>query len=146
MERRHAGRPAALERSTTAWMALGLAGFLAWVGLLFVLGIAAFAAGVVLPFEAGVWLLIAGVLVVLFATSQAFLFSRRRAARPEGRRLRPGRPPPWARCSIALRRELQCRPFDDVRITMDFNAGIREVPRLGFLGWPRRSSIRPAVL
>ena len=37
----------------------------------------------------------------------------------------------------ALLRELQCRPFDDVRITMDFNAGIREVPRLGFLGWPR---------
>ena len=86
MERRHAGRPAALERSTTAWMVVGLAGFLAWVGLLFLLGIAAFAAGVVLPFEAGVWLLIAGVFIVLFATSQAFLFFSVEHAPPQGHR------------------------------------------------------------
>ena len=88
MERRHAGRPAALERSTTAWMALGLAGFLGWVGLLFAVGIAAFAAGVVLPFEAGVWLLIAGVFIVLFATSQAFLFFSVEHAPSQGHALR----------------------------------------------------------
>ena len=37
----------------------------------------------------------------------------------------------------SLRRDLQCEPFDDVRISMNFNAGIRDIPRLGLLGWPR---------
>ncbi len=137
MERRHAGRPAALERATTVWMALGLAGFLGWVGLLFAMGIAAFAGGVVLPFEAGVWLLIAGVFIVLFATSQAFLFFSVEHAPSQGHALRAAEAPAlWAMLD-SLCRELQCRPVDEVRITIEFNAGIREIPRLGFLGWPR---------
>ncbi len=137
MEKRHAGRPAALERATTAWMALGLAGFIGWVGLLFALGVAAFAGGVVLPFEAGVWLLIAGVFIVLFATSQAFLFFSVEHAPSQGHALRAAEAPALRAMLDSLRRELQCRPVDEVRITMDFNAGIREIPRLGFLGWPR---------
>ena len=118
-------------------MALGLAGFLAWVSLLFALGIGALAAGAVLPFEAGVWLLIVGLLIVLFATSQAFVFFSVTPEPPKGRAMRPSEAPALQALLEALRRELRCRPFDDVRITMDFNAGIREVPRLGFLGWPR---------
>jgi Zn-dependent protease with chaperone function len=137
MERRLAGRPASLERSATRWMALGLAGFLAWVALLFVLGFAAFVAGIVLPFEAGVWLLIVGVLILLFAISQAFVFLSVEHAPPKGHSLRATEAPGLHEVLGSLRRELQCPPFDDVRITMDFNAGIREVPRLGFLGWPR---------
>jgi hypothetical protein len=137
MERRLAGRPAALERSATRWMALGLAGFLAWVGLLFALGLVAFIAGIVLPFEAGVWLLIGGVLILLFATSQAFVFFSVEHAPPRGHALRAAEAPALHEALDSLRRDLQCRPFDDVRITMEFNAGIREIPRLGFLGWPR---------
>lgn len=37
----------------------------------------------------------------------------------------------------ALQSELQCRPLDDIRLTLRFNAGVREVPRLGLLGWPQ---------
>lgn len=137
MERRLAGQPAALERATSAWMALGLAGFVAWVGGLFAAGAAAIAAGIVLPFEAGVWLLGGGILLVLFATSQAFVFFAVDHAPPKGRGVRASEAPKLHALLDSLGRQLRCRPFDDVRITLDFNAGIREIPRLGFLGWPR---------
>lgn len=137
MERRHAGRPGSLERATTAWMAAGLAAFIAWVLFLFGLGVAAFVAGIVLPFEAGIWLLLAGVAAILYATSQAFLLLSVDHAPPPGRLLRPSDAPGLSSLLESLRRELHCPPFDEVRITMEFNAGIREVPRLGFLGWPR---------
>lgn len=136
-ERRHAGRPGSLERATTAWMAAGLAAFIAWVVFLYALGIAAFAAGIVLPFEAGIGLLVAGVAAILYATSQAFLLLSVDHAPSPGRLLDSTDAPGLSRLLDSLRRDLQCPPFDEVRITMEFNAGIREVPRLGFLGWPR---------
>ncbi len=137
MERRHAGRPRSLERATTAWMAAGLAAFVALVLFLFGLGLAAFAAGVMLPFESGIWLLLAGVAAFLYATSQAFLLLSVDHAPPSGRLLTPSDAPGLSGLLESLRSELQCPPFDEVRITMEYNAGISEVPRLGFLGWPR---------
>src|SRR5439155_1386897 len=32
---------------------------------------------------------------------------------------------------------LRCRPFHEIRLTTDFNAAVYQIPRLGFLGWPR---------
>ena len=137
IEARYAGRPGALEGSTSAWVVFGLAGILACLTLLLLVGVAAFVGGIVLPFEVGVWLLIAGPLVILFAIAQAVVFLGLDPAQLEGRSLAPAEAPALWALLDALRRELQCRPFDDVRVLMSFNAGVRELPRLGLFGWPR---------
>ena len=137
IEARCAGRPAALERSTAAWVVLGRAGILAWLALLSLLGGAAFAAGAMLEPAIGLWLLGGGVLLLVYATSQAGLFLLVEVAPPKGRALRPGEAPALRALLGSLGRELQCRPFDEVRISSDFNAGVREIPRLGLFGWPR---------
>ena len=93
--------------------------------------------GIVLPFEAGVWLLIAGVLLILYAISQAVVFLGLDPAPLEGRALAANETPALWKLLDSLRRELQCQAFDDVRISMRFNAGVRELPRLGLFGWPR---------
>ena len=56
---------------------------------------------------------------------------------PIPRLLKPGEAPALSGLLDSLRRELRCRPFDEVLVSMDFNAGVREVPRLGVFGWPR---------
>ncbi len=137
IEQCYAGQPAALERSTSAWVVVGLAGILSYLALLFLLGFVAFALGIVLEFQVGIWLLVGGVLMILFAISQAVVFLAVDPTPPEGRGLKPGEAPALGEMLDSLRRELQCRPFDDVRISMNFNAGIRDIPRLGLLGWPR---------
>jgi Zn-dependent protease with chaperone function len=137
IERRYAGDHGPLERATAIWIALGLAGILAWVGVLSLLGIAAFAAGVVAGPEASVWLLGVGSILLAYAISQAGLVLLVAKPTPEGRALRAGDAPALVELLDALARETRCRPFDEVRITMDFNAGVHEIPRLGLLGWPR---------
>lgn len=136
-EARYAGRQAALERSTAAWVALGLAGIVAWLALLFLLGVGAFALGVVLEAPGGVILLAVGVPLIVYGVSQAGLFLLTEVSPPEGRVLKPGEAPALGGLLDSLRRELGCRPFDEVRISLDFNAGVREFPRLGVFGWPR---------
>ena len=84
IEQRYAGRPAALERSTSAWVVIGLAGILSYLALLFVLGFAAFTLGIVLEFQVGIWFLLGGVLMILFAISQAVVFLAVDPAPPEG--------------------------------------------------------------
>jgi Zn-dependent protease with chaperone function len=137
IEVRYQGRQAALERATRRWVALGLAGVLLWIGVLLFLGSALFLGGVVAGPETGVWLIGFGVLLIVYGLSQAGLFLLTERARVGGRALRPGEAPALLALLDALRRELRCRRFDDIRLTMAFNAGVREEPRLGLLGWPR---------
>src|SRR4051794_15611421 len=92
IESRYSGRPGALERSTTAWVVLGLAGILSWVGLLFLLGAVAFAGGAMLG-GPGVLLLGAGVALFVYGVVQAALFLLVDLTPPDGRALRPGEAP-----------------------------------------------------
>lgn len=137
IEARYTGRQTALQRASTAWVALGLAGIASWIGVLFGIGTIAFAAGAVVEPPGGIFLLILGVGLIVFAIMQAGLFLLVDQAPPQGRLLRHGEAPALGALLDSLRRDLQCRPFDEVRISMDFNAGVREIPRLGLLGWPR---------
>jgi len=137
IESRYAGRPAALGRATAAWVGVGQAGVLAWLAFLFGLGGAAFAGGVVLDPALGVWLLGLGVALIVYGVAQAGLFLLVDSARPDGRVLRPGEAAPLVGVLDGLRNALHCRPFGQVRVSMDFNAGVRETPRLGVFGWPR---------
>jgi Zn-dependent protease with chaperone function len=137
IEARYDGRTAELERSTAVWIALGLAGIVSWVGVLLLLGTAAFAWGIVQGPGLGVALLGLGVLLILYGLSQAGLFLLVEHALPEGRVIPRGAAPALVEALESLRRELLCRSFDEVRVSIDFNAGVREVPRLGLFGWPR---------
>jgi Zn-dependent protease with chaperone function len=141
VEARYAGREQALRRATAAWAALGLAGILAWVGLLLLAGGAMLAAGAMLPAPGGVLLLllVAGSLLIAFGLAQAALFFRSDPARPEGRAIAPGEAPALRELLAALPRELGGRPFEEIRFTSDFNAGVRDISRFGIAGWSRAS-------
>src|SRR5262245_25782628 len=137
IEGRYAGRQAALERTSTAWVVLGLSAIASWIGVLLALGALAFVLGVMIAPPGGIVAIGLGVVLIVFAVTQAGLFLLVDQVPPDGRLLRAGEAPALAALLDSLRRDLQCRPFDEVRISMDFNAGVREIPRLGVFGWPR---------
>ncbi|WP_435018609.1 M48 family metalloprotease [Tundrisphaera sp. TA3] len=137
IDERYRDRPEALERSTTAWVRLGVAVVAAWLTFLSGLAGAAFALGVVIEPPGGLAFLAIGVGLALYAIAQAGLFLLLEPPTPDGRALGPGEAPGLAGLLDDLRRELGCRRFDEVRISLDFNAGVSEVARLGVFGWPR---------
>ena len=137
VEARYRDRPEALGRSMTAWVRVGQAGVAAWLLLLFLLAGGVFAAGVVIEPPGGLILLALGVALAVYAIAQAGLFLLTDAPTPDGQPLRPGEAPGLVALLDDLRRDLKCRPFDEVRLSMDFNAGVSEVPRLGVFGWSR---------
>ena len=137
LEARYHGRPNALERSATAWVALGRTAVLSWLGAIFLAGTVAFVVGATAGTGPGVLLLGVGVALFVYGFAQAGLVLLVDLAPPDGRVLKPGEAPALGAMLGVLRAELRCRPFDEVRTSMDFNAGVREVPRLGLFGWPR---------
>ncbi|WZO98264.1 M48 family metallopeptidase [Isosphaeraceae bacterium EP7] len=139
VDERYAGRPAALERSTTGWVRLGQSVVAAWLLLLFGLAASTFVAGVVVEPPGGLFLLALGVAIALFAISQAGIFLLVEAPPPEGRALAAGEAPELASMLDSLRRDMGGRSFGEVRLSCDLNASVREVPRLGIFGWPRTS-------
>ena len=136
VEARYQGRPEALERAAASWIRLGQGGAVAWVLFLLALGGASFVGGIVLAPEFGVWLLGIGAALIVYAISQAALFLMANPPPVDGRLLRPDEAPALTAMLDGLRRELACRPFGEVRLTMDFNAGVHERPRRGFLDRP----------
>ena len=137
IEARYAGRPAALERATARWVSLGLAGITVWVGLLLLLGVTFFAAGIVVEPPGSLFLLGLGVVLIISGVLQAGVFLLVNLELPNGRPLKSTEAPALWQVLDSLRSELQCRPLGGVYISMDFNAGVREIPRLGLFGWPR---------
>ena len=134
---RYDGRSEALARSSAVWVGLGLAGILAWIVFCLASGGAAFALGVMLPGGLGVPVIGLGAFLIVYGLSQAVVFMGVDAGTPNGRALRKNEAPALTALLDDLRHRLRCRPFDEVRVSLAFNAGVREVPRLGFLGWPR---------
>jgi hypothetical protein len=137
IEKRYAGRQTALERATTMWVGLGLAGLLAWLLFVTGIGLLLFIVGAIAEPPLGIVLICIGVPVTLYGILQAYYILQVELAPPEGHLVSAGEAPALSSMLEGLSRELQCRLFDEVRITIDLNAGVRELPRLGLLGWPR---------
>lgn len=137
IEGRYAGRQAALERATTLWVAMGLASLLSWLLLVTSVGLLLFVLGVFAGPPHSVVLIVIGVPITLYGVFQAVHILRVDLTPPDGHLVAPGEAPALGLMLDGLRRDSQCRAFDEVRITMDFNAGVHEAPRLGLLGWPR---------
>jgi hypothetical protein len=137
LEARYAGRQAVLERRTLAWVTLGLGALIFWVVVLVLVGVALLGAGAVAPAPLNLVLLLGGVALVVYGVCQAAYVLRVEPAPRAGRLLRPGDAPALDAALAEMRGALGCRPFHEVRLTMAFNAGVFQVPRLGFFGWPR---------
>lgn len=137
IEDRYRSAPEALERSTTTWVRLGQAVVAVWLLFLFLLTALAFVAGIMVDPPGGLVILAVGVAIGVYAIAQAGLFLLIDSPAPDGRLLRPGEAVELTALLGALQREMKCRPFHEVRLSMDFNAGVSEIPRLGIFGWPR---------
>jgi hypothetical protein len=137
IEKSYAGRQSALERAIARWVALGLAGLLSWLVLLTTVGLLFFVVGAITEPPPGIVLLCIGVPITLYGALQAYYILHDEVSSPEGHLVSPDEAPALRTLLENLRRDLQCRSFDQVRITLNLNASVREIPRLGFLGWPR---------
>jgi hypothetical protein len=138
IEDRYAGRQSALERATALWVGLGLAGLLSWMLLLTGAGLLCFALGTIVEAPGGIVLIVIGVVLTLYGIHQTACILRAEVDPPAGHVVAAGEAPSLGLMLDDLRRELHCRPFDEVWITMELNAGVRELPRLGLLGWSRK--------
>ncbi len=137
LESRYADRPAALQRSCSLWVMSGLLGMTSWIIFFLALGALLLGAGTMNEPPLGIVLMVAGVFLVLIGISQAAYVLRIETGKHPGLIIEPGRAPALTRLLESLRADMQCRTFDEVRVSLAFNAMVRQVPRLGWLGWPR---------
>lgn len=137
LEVRYAGRQRALEHAAARWVVLGLTGIVAWAVLLLLLAAALLAAGAIVPLPGNLLLLAGGAALGVYGLCQLAYILQVEVTPRQGRVLGPGEAPALAAALAELGRQMQCRPFDEVRLTLDVNAGVAELPRLGLLGWPR---------
>ena len=117
IEDRYAGRQAALERATTLWVALGLAGLLSWLLLVTGMGLLLFVLGAFAEAPLSIVLIVMGVPLTLYGVLQTLYILRVELAPPEGHLVAHGEAPALRLMLEGLRRDLQCRSFDEVRIT-----------------------------
>ena len=137
IEKRFAGRPAAL-RAKLFWLAaLGYAGMLAWLGVVILLAALFLVPGILLPLESGWFLMLLGSLILTIGGWAAVQVLWVRLTPPEGRVVTRAEAPALYAMLNGLRRRLRASGFHRVIITSDCNAGVSEIPRLGVFGWPR---------
>jgi Zn-dependent protease with chaperone function len=137
IEKRFAGRPAAL-RARLLWLAaLGYAGMFAWLGVVILLAACFLVPGILMPLESGWLLLLIGSLILTFGGWAAARVLWVRLTPPEGRAVSRREAPALYAMLDGLRRRLRASGFYRVIITTDCNAAVSEIPRLGVFGWPR---------
>lgn len=137
IETRYRGRMRAMERSIARWEALGLATVIAWAAGLAALGVATLAAGAVAPPPAGPILVVVGAAVTIYGVFQAGWLIPGPRPRPGGVAIAPAVAPELWALLDRLRAGLRCRRFDEVRLTMDLNAGVYAAEARGPLRRPR---------
>jgi Zn-dependent protease with chaperone function len=137
IENRYQGRQSALEHATTLWIAFGLAVLLSWLVLITSSGVLCFAFGAIADPPFSVILIILGISLAIYGILQTRFLLRVELAPPEGYLLVSDKNSPIGSMLDGLRSDLQCRPFDEIRISLALNAAVYELPRLGLLGWSK---------
>ena len=138
IERRYAGRPAALRRKI-AWLVLLGLGILVAV-LVVTSSLAAFLFVVALhtPFPANLACLALASVVLTLVIGQAICLLWTPTTAPCDRELRRDECPRLFQVLEKLQAQARSRPFDHVWLNTDFNARVWSEPRLGLLGFSRR--------
>jgi Zn-dependent protease with chaperone function len=137
IEARFSKRPVRLRVRTALLVALGYAGFLFWFLLLAMIGSSLFFAGVTLDFDGVVVLVAIGAVLLTIGIFQAIQFAWIPMALDKSRVLSPDEAPILFECLDRIRAQTGAVKLYRVTATCDFNAGVWDVPRLGFFGWPR---------
>lgn len=137
LEAKYAGREAALARRTRVWVTVGLLALVASVVILVILGAGLLVIGTVTQGPIGIILILGGVGMIVFGLCQAAYVLRVEPIPRLYRALRAGEAPALSAALAEMGAALGCRPFDEIHLTLEFNAAVYQVPRLGFLGWPR---------
>jgi Zn-dependent protease with chaperone function len=137
LETRYVGRDHALRRATIAWLILGIALIAGWLLLWLLCGAALFVQGIMLAGAGGIVLIVLGGLLVGYAIVEAASLLIVGSPALEGRRLQRHEAAALWHMLGELQAQLGYRSAPQTVFTLEFNAGVREVPRLGFLGYSR---------
>src|SRR5437899_1789200 len=136
IEVQFAASPRALRWRVALWAGVGYAGFWGWLALVVLLS-AAFLVPAVLLGTNGIVFWILGGLLLFGGGSTAIRALWLTIPPPKGRVLKRNEAPALFDAIDELRRALRSARVDDVILTYDYNAAIRQSPRLGMLGWWR---------
>lgn len=139
IEQRYAGRYRALAWRTALMVALGYAGFLAWVLSLAAVGFAAFAVATFELSAVSLVFIVIGACALGIALWQAAEVLWLPGDDSEYCRLRRKDVPQLFGLMEKMRRELRAPRIHRVELSMELNASIRQESRLGILGWQRNS-------
>lgn len=137
IESRFGDKPVRLRLRTGLLIALGYTGFLFWFVLLGAIGGLLFFAGVTLDFDGVVAFVAIGAVLLTVGILQAVQFIWVPLESGKSQVLTPDSAPILFECLERVRRQTGARKLHRVEATWDFNAGVYDVPRLGFFGWPR---------
>jgi hypothetical protein len=137
IERRYADKPWRLRVRTALLVALGFAGFLFWFLLLGGIGVLLFVLGVTLEGDQVFFLIALGAILLTLGIVQALQFAWIPIEPDKARVLTRAEVPVLFECLDRLQRQTGAARLDRVETNWDFNAGVCELPRLGFFGWSR---------
>lgn len=135
IEDRYKNNASGLRRMVLLWAALGYGWFLAWIAVIIAIGLAFILAA----FRHSGWLslllLLVGSFTLVFGLGGVWHGAGTRGKPPPGRRIRKSEAPALFAEISNLRKRLKTLPFHSIMVTPDFNAYVRQEPRLGMFGW-----------
>src|SRR5882762_195320 len=134
VEAKFDGRPAALRWRVALWAGAGYFGFIAWIGSVLLLA-ALFLVPAVYLGSSALILWILGGLIVVGGGWTAVRALRVKITPPKGRRISRNEAPALFAMIEELRSRLRAGPFHQIMLTSEYNASVRQSPRLGVLGW-----------
>ncbi len=138
IERRDGHRPRALRARTAVWLLIGYIGFVFWLLLVLALTAALLAGAFVADSAGGLLLLLAGAFLLTLGLIQVAQLVWVPLESPQELQLTRGDYPRLFDCLDRLRPGSGAARVHRVIATVEFNASVAEVPRLGVFGWPRR--------
>jgi Zn-dependent protease with chaperone function len=140
IEKRFAQKPAALRNRVLFWAALGFSCFFAWFAGVVILSLLLIVPGCLLFPDAWI-MIVAGGCIFIFGCKTFITSLHISVEPPKGRQLTRNEVPALFDCLDELQQACRARSFDAVYLTTEFNAGVIEEPRLGALGWWKKTLV-----
>ena len=136
IERRFARRPTSLKWRVFLWAVVGYCGFFAWIAFVLLLGIVLLIPGIRLGVDGIVFYILSG-LILLGGGAAVVRALVVRIPPLEGRKVTRDEAPALFGMLDELRGRLRASHFHAVAFVPEFNASVRQTPRLSIFGWWR---------
>jgi Zn-dependent protease with chaperone function len=138
IQTRYGSRPLALRLRIALLVGLGYSGFLAVLLIVLLLASALAIGAVVADQEPSIFLMVIVAVLLAFGLWQALIFLWVPLESEKGREVTRDEAPELFDLLDRLQSDLHVGRFAHVRLTPEFNAGVRMIPRLGVFGFNRR--------